>query len=325
MTKSVGAAVITKNHENFIDECVDSLLAQELKLDHIVICDDASLDDTFGKLQKYKKYEQISIYQNSSSLGPSLNSNKSLSLVNTDFIIYTSGDDISDAKRSKVQTEYLNNTHYDCVINDVSYLIQHPEIDNYLVPNFQATDAVSLQLFRDLFWKQNFLNASAACFRGNLKFENLFDGGVLHLQDYDLWLKLSFNNKILSKPDKLLKYRVSNTSLSQQVNQRFADKQLMIEEMFYVLYKNLYELSVSEINYTFQEFLLQYSKPILEIGDASKYKIYIIYFLILSHNNVDLRNNAKSRITNINLVGQFVQDYFRVDRIPNYKYANLVM
>ena len=318
MTKSVGAAVITKNHENFIDECVDSLLAQELKLDHIVICDDASLDDTFGKLQKYQKYEQISIYRNSSSLGPSLNSNKALSLVNTDFVIYTSGDDISDAKRSKVQTEYLNNTNYDCVINDVTYLFQHPEIDDHLVPNFQSTEAVGLQLFRELFWKQNFLNASAACFRGNIKFQDLFDGGVLHLQDYDLWLKLSFSNKILSKPDKLLRYRISNSSLSQQVNQRAADKQLMIKELFSILYSNLSELSVSEINHTFQEFLIRYSKQILEIGDSNKYKNYFIYFLILSHNNDELRTYALYHLQKTGIIvefGQFVKDYFRVDRI----------
>lgn len=316
LNKTVGAAVITKNHENYIDECIDSLLSQNLELDHIVISDDASEDQTFSRLQKYQKYDKISIHRNSSSLGPSANSNKSLSLVKTDFIIYTSGDDVSKTNRAETQVKHLENSNYMCVVNDIEYLVQNSSIDNESISTFQVSHSTGLDLFKELFWKQNFLNASSACFSKNLNFDNLFAPNLLFLQDYDLWLRMSRQNKIISKSEKLLKYRILNTSLSQSVNRNSIKNNAMHLELFNILFHNLSELSFSDFHNIFNDFINHYSysksfKNLDSINDSNK---LLIYFIILSHNNAHLKNFALLDLQKQGLTqefSRFIQENFR--------------
>ena len=307
MHKSVGAAVITKNHESYIEECIDSLLSQEQKLDHIVISDDASQDDTLKKLQKFKKFKNITISKNESSIGPSLNSNKALSLVNTDFVLYTSGDDVSKLERSRIQVEHLEGTNYSCVINEVENIIQGSEIDDTSISTFSTTKSIGLTFFSELFWNQNFLNASASCFSSKTNFRHLFKPNLLHLQDFDLWLKLAQQNKIISKPEKLLKYRISSTSLSQRVNKNVVDKNAMVSELFATLFENMSELSIRELASAFGGFLNRYLRSSARAHVMLAEKSFLIYFLLLSHNNPDLRHYSLKKLHRDRLIDKYSQ------------------
>ena len=314
MNKTVGAAVITKNHENFIEECIDALLSQDLELDHIVISDDASEDQTFSKLQRFQKYDKISIRRNSASLGPSTNSNKALSLVKTDFIIYTSGDDVSKNNRVRTQVGHLESTKYKCVVNDIEYLVQDSSIDTEFFPTFHVTNSTGINLFKDLIWKQNFLNASCACFSKNVNFDNLFSPKLLFLQDYNLWLRLSRSNDIVSKPEKLLKYRISKTSLSQSVNDNSLRNETMTWELFNIMFHNLSEMSFSDFHEVFGDFINNYSKYLFNLRDSINSKKSLIFFLILSHNNNTLRNLVLLYLQREGLSQEFtrfLQDNFR--------------
>jgi glycosyltransferase involved in cell wall biosynthesis len=314
LNKTVGAAVITKNHENYIDECIDSLLSQNLELDHIVISDDASEDQTFSRLQKYQKYDNISIRRNPSSLGPSTNSNKTLALVKTDFIIYTSGDDVSKPNRVRTQVGYLENTNYLCVVNDIEYLIQDSSMDGRSISTFHATESTGLDLFKELVWKQNFLNASCACFSKNINFDNLFAPKLLFLQDYDLWLRMSRQNSIISKSEKLLKYRISSTSLSQSVNNNSLKNEAMHLELFNILFHNLSKISLSDFCGIFGEFIKNYSKNFTNLGSSTYLNEFLIYFVIMSHNNTNLKNLVLLELKRQDLIqefNRFLQENFR--------------
>ena len=314
LDKTVGAAVITKNHENYIVECIDSLLSQDLELDHIVISDDASEDQTFSKLQKFQKYDKISIHRSSASLGPSANSNKALSLVKTDFIIYTSGDDISKTNRVRTQVGHLENTKYMCVVNDIEYLVQDSSIDTRSISTFHTSKSTGLNLFTELVWKQNFLNASCACFSKNVDFDNLFAPKLLFLQDYDLWLRMSRQNSIVSKSEKLLKYRISNTSLTQSVNNNSLKNKTMHLELFSILFHNLSEMSLLDFHDIFGEFINNYSKSLIDLGSSFNSDKFFIYFLILSHNNMNLKNLVHLDLQRRGLTqefNRFLQENFR--------------
>ena len=104
----VDVALITKNHEDYIEDAVNSLLDQSIPLNRINIVDDASTDATNVKLQKIaKKYQRINLITNEKSLGPSGASNLSLQDLEGDFVLYTSGDDISYPHRAEIQTSIL--------------------------------------------------------------------------------------------------------------------------------------------------------------------------------------------------------------------------
>jgi len=94
MTTSV--ALCTFNGEKFIEEQLHSILSQEISVDEIIICDDASSDDTWVILEKYKKKhpETIQIFAGRENLGYVLNFEKALSHCKGDVIFLCDQDDI---------------------------------------------------------------------------------------------------------------------------------------------------------------------------------------------------------------------------------------
>ncbi len=176
-----------------------------------------------------------------------------------------------------------------------------------------------MSLFNSLFWNQNFLNASCACFSKNINFENLFDPNFLYLQDFDLWLRLASTDKIISKKEKLLKYRVTSTSLSQNVNQDLYKNESMHTELFLVLTKNLSEFSTAEIYSIFEDYIVEFSRPLSNLKTSLESRSFLITFLLLSHNNPILRNLALRKLQREGMVDKFrffVYENFRAQSKP---------
>ena len=94
MTKSV--ALCTYNGNKFLKEQLDSILAQNLPVDEIVICDDGSTDGTLLILKDYKNKfpELFHVIVNPENLGYVKNFEKALSLCTSDLIFLCDQDDI---------------------------------------------------------------------------------------------------------------------------------------------------------------------------------------------------------------------------------------
>jgi glycosyltransferase involved in cell wall biosynthesis len=292
---SVGACLITMNHEKFILESVDALLSQSLDLKEIIIVDDASQDYTFSELEKIaRRNKKIRLIRNAKRQGPSESSNIALRSVKTDFILYTSGDDISKRNRAEVQLSYLiKNPDALCLVSNVEFLFEDRNHDPSKVPTFYNPQKTGPNLFELLFWKQNFLNASTAFFRRIPNISNLFDKRYLYLQDYDLWLRLSLQDKLIISDDVVLDYRISQHSLSQRsgVTESIENAQLN-KELSSLLSENLNSLSLSDIQIIFGKFIHRYSKKLSQPCPRN----LLIHFLLLSHNNPDIQDFALAQI-----------------------------
>jgi glycosyltransferase involved in cell wall biosynthesis len=219
---SIGVAMITQNHENYIENALDSLLNQSVLISNIIVVDDCSSDNTYSILEKIaKKNNAIKIIRNLHILGPSASSNKAFSNLNDDFILYTSGDDLSHRNRAKLQIDFLlNRPEIDCVANTVNVFTSGDNLLPKNVPNFNYSGSEHLKLFKELFFDLNFINASAVCFRNNTFIKDIFSVKYLFLQDFHLWLNLSIKNKLALDNALVLDYRVTVNSLSQQVNRQ---------------------------------------------------------------------------------------------------------
>jgi glycosyltransferase involved in cell wall biosynthesis len=294
MDYTIGAAIITKNHQNFIVDCVESLLNQTRKIEHIVIHDDASSDKTLEIISKYSHLKNVTILSNSVSVGPGHASNNALNRVGTDFVIYTSGDDISFPNRAEHQYNFLLENKFSCVISSVDLLVSNDYAGAYDLPKFHHTSMLGDQLWSELFWKQNFLNASAACFRRRNNFNSLFKKDLLYLQDYELWLSLARENTIISDNTKVLKYRILSDSLSQRVNRKETNEKINMEkELFSILFDQLSIFSKPQLESLFQDFIWKFKKQIKNTSMLKIPKQHLIMFLLLSHNNPAIVERAK--------------------------------
>ena len=65
----VSVVVIAYNREQYIEECLDSILGQDIEKE-IICIDDASTDDTYAILSRYaKEHKEIKVYQNTVNKG----------------------------------------------------------------------------------------------------------------------------------------------------------------------------------------------------------------------------------------------------------------
>lgn len=100
------------NCASTLAESIDSLLSQTFSDWELVMCDDASTDDTYKIAQEYAvRYENIKVLQNKSNMGLAATLNKCIehACADAEFIARQDGDDISEPTRFAVQVNFLDN------------------------------------------------------------------------------------------------------------------------------------------------------------------------------------------------------------------------
>lgn len=123
LNKKLTVNVITYNHENYISQCLDSILMQKTDFDFIVrIFDDGSTDKTQDICKQYKeKYpEKIELYLSDKNMGKLedgtlRNALRSYDNIDTPYYIFIEGDDFcKDKKRFAKQVKILDENR-DCI------------------------------------------------------------------------------------------------------------------------------------------------------------------------------------------------------------------
>ena len=85
--------VISYNQERYVEECIDSILDQNIDKE-IIITDDYSTDKTFEILQTYqKKHPEIKLFRNKRNLGTVINRYYGLSHAKGDYALFVDADD----------------------------------------------------------------------------------------------------------------------------------------------------------------------------------------------------------------------------------------
>ena len=91
----ISVAFIVYNGARYIRTQLDSILAQTQTVDEIIICDDASSDNTKEILEEYKnKYPNLFfLHYNNKNLGPTKNIEKAIQASTGDIILLADQDD----------------------------------------------------------------------------------------------------------------------------------------------------------------------------------------------------------------------------------------
>ncbi|OGW74750.1 MAG: hypothetical protein A2Z72_08085 [Omnitrophica bacterium RBG_13_46_9] len=90
----VTAVVCVYNGKEFVESCINSLLAQTYPLTFIVVVDDGSTDGTAETLQKFCENKKIKIHRNKRNLGLSTSRNIGAGMADPEIVAYTDADSI---------------------------------------------------------------------------------------------------------------------------------------------------------------------------------------------------------------------------------------
>lgn len=218
----VTAIIITYNHEDFIDEAIESMLRQEYPNLEIIVVDDGSTDATHQKALKYEKHK-VRVHTKRNG-GPSSALNLGCQLATGDILTIQSGDDVSLHGRIRAQVDHLRRAQAD-IVWTAPKLIDNAgaALRSSLLPFFFKERDMSTPeaVFDELFYRDNFICAPAvAMMRASWLKIGSFHEGLFQLQDFDYWLRaaaLRLTFRVDAEP--CVEYRLHGSNLSHPANQ----------------------------------------------------------------------------------------------------------
>lgn len=118
----ISIAMAAYNGAKYIQEQLDSFAAQTQLPDELVVCDDASSDETIAILTRFAQAApfNVIVVRNEQNLGFAKNFGKALSLCSGDYIFLSDQDDIWFPNKLEVVTKHMKETGAQVVINDMA-------------------------------------------------------------------------------------------------------------------------------------------------------------------------------------------------------------
>jgi len=117
----ISIAMCTYNGEAYLSDQLASILSQTQQPDELVVCDDASTDNTPQVLDQFTKEASfpVRVYRNEQRLGSTKNFEKAVSLCSGDFIFLSDQDDVwIPEKVDKLRQALMNNPGAGYVFSD---------------------------------------------------------------------------------------------------------------------------------------------------------------------------------------------------------------
>lgn len=233
----VSVCVVTYNHENYIADCLQSIVSQQTDFDfEIIICDDCSTDKTREIINSFKSDfpSLIKVYFHSENIGAFKNWVFAHNQAKGTYISHMDGDDKALPNKLQKQADFLdNNTTFNATWHLVDFFNDRGDWMSGL--NSSSLDVFDNGVvdFDNALAIGSIATNSSIMYRKSARFTHSPDFEVLDL--FYTWEYLSTGlGKIL--PDVLGAYRI-NSSSSVSTHNSLKVKKLYAEHANYYLEK----------------------------------------------------------------------------------------
>ncbi len=191
----ISIAMTTFNGQGYIEDQLQSLKNQTRFPDEIVICDDASYDNTIEIIDRFtKKNPQLNIklIVNKENLGYKHNFYNAIKLTSGDIVFLCDQDDVWEKNKIEIMSSVLENDSKILVLNTAVKLIDAkgntlrviPEKNksNCNIANFFVNDCEIKKINYKTFLKGNISPGCTLCFKSIIKdvFTNTYDFDCAH-------------------------------------------------------------------------------------------------------------------------------------------------
>ncbi|MEY4459101.1 MAG: hypothetical protein RIT38_306 [Bacteroidota bacterium] len=294
----LSVAFIVYNGSNYMEQQLDSILNQTVKVDEIVVCEDNSTDNTREILEKYNKTNPglFKILYNTHNLGSNKNAEKAIQHCTGDIVFLSDHDDEWLPNKVERTLEYFEqNPQMNGVFSNGYLMNSNSEVD----PQNALWDSMSFPfeqlknnpalLKEYIHTNENCATGAAMTFKRNLAFlDQPFPCITFLIHDRWISMNLSNDNSLGFIEDKLIKYRLHP---KQETGGKKAEMQKFIQ-MNWDLFNNQiqidnfqdmkYILNRIEINMHVQYQIKKYTQKLYDNANwikllEEKHKLYINY------------------------------------------------
>lgn len=256
MQKLISIIIPCYNHENFIQACIQSVIAQDYKNIELIIIDDGSKDNSVQKIEEMRalceeRFVKFKFFHRPNK-GLSATLNEALTYSSGIYISIIASDDIMyDATKTTKQIEFLEKDP-NCVgvFSGAAILKKNGKLD------IIRQGSEKKYYFKDIILNQYQLFSPSATYRVNdIKNTGGYKNGIV-LEDWYMFLKLTQNDGYLyALPSPFIGYRrhPNNTSNNTVLlhNDRYKILNLFKESKYYeeAQYALLYTIGVESVTF----------------------------------------------------------------------------
>ncbi len=223
MSGCVSVIMPIYNCERFIQQAIESILAQTLTDFELILINDASTDQTAEIALSYTD-QRIRYVENERNLGVSASLNRGIEQARSDLIARMDGDDISQPERLMIQYRFLQD-HIQ--VGAAGSAVEIIDEDNRPLRIWRfPSDPVLCQ------WQMIFTNPMAHPSVMMRKSLVQAVGGYrsFKAEDIDLWERLSQVSQLTNLPQVLLKLRKHPTSITQEKKAELIDSASLVSQ-----------------------------------------------------------------------------------------------
>lgn len=206
----------TFNRADFIEEAVNSVLAQTYGNFELLIVDDGSTDDTKAVLAPALQDTRVQYFYQQNQ-GQSVARNLALAKAKGEFICFLDSDNYWPPEKLESQVrQFAENPDYDVVYGDIIEIDeQGREVTRKNMRRYSGN--ISSFMIRDNCVSMNTAMARKRCFDEL----GAMSGQRRVADDYDLWLRFSAKFRFLYVPEFWAFYRVMENQISTDKTRRF--------------------------------------------------------------------------------------------------------
>ena len=281
----LSVALCTYNGSKFIEQQINSILNQTIKVDEIIVCDDKSADATILILKKLQvSHPCIVIIENEINLRSTKNFEKAIQRCSGDYIFLADQDDLwNTEKAAKTLAVFNENPTAEGVfsnadlIDDNGIKLSHKTIWDSVF--FFVKEMPKPIDFVDIIFKNgNIVTGATLCIKKEVK-SFIFPFSEDNLHDEWIVSLLAFRNTLYYSTENLISYRIHE---NQQVGMKNLDKMEKITRRKRVILGLDTPKSFQEYRFLLKKIFLKQK----ELVNFQKYNFAFIDFQKLQSENL---------------------------------------
>ena len=271
----LSVALCTYNGSSFIEQQINSILNQSIKVDEIIICDDKSTDNTISILKKLQSNNPfISIIENKINIRSTKNFEKAISLSTGDYIFLSDQDDIwKSDKVEKILTIFNQNPSAEGVFSNADLIDENNVVftaktiwDSVFF--FEKELKKPIDFFDIITKNGNIVTGATLCIKKEIK---SFIIPISEENFHDEWIAslLALRKTLFYSTENLISYRIHK-------NQQVGMKRL--DEIKKITHKKRMLLGI-ETPTKFSEYRILSKKMFLKQKELLNFKKYNFEFI----------------------------------------------
>lgn len=212
----ISVNLVTYNHEKYIGNAIQSVLAQTCPDFELIVVDDGSTDGTWERIRSFRDPRLVPIRQENQ--GPSAATNRGLAVCRGQYVASMSGDDTCRLDRLQKQLDEYRKGGRRVLFSQVDFIDEEgmPLAGQHFADQFfTQTNLSRAQVLARLFYEGNWFN-SITTFTERAVLGDGFNPLLLQLQDFEMWIRLAKQYDLCTIPEPLVRYRIrqGNQNLS---------------------------------------------------------------------------------------------------------------